>query len=451
MDSPGAPRVLAYRRPYPGASLDAQQQQIAEACRQRGLKLPAAIFTDETGEARAFREMLGAIAASPKASVVVVAGLEAFGTRVREQAARVLQLEAGNVALVVADLEAERAPEDAIVEAWRGRSPGERRRESVRESMRRLALRGRALGRPPYGYRVEEGRLRVEQSEATVVREIYRLCVDERLGVRRISALLNARGIPNRLGNAWTAGAIRDILRNPAYTGTYRRLDVLVPRAHEAIVTKGLFDDAQRLMAARRTAPSEQRRYRYLLSGLARCGYCGNSVIGLRRPGRGGRELVYYQCESALNEGRCDYHTRRADELERTVRRELASAEDGERPRHGVPRRHAERVARIEARRRGLQRDLDRMLERRATGQWTSEQFRTRGAAVALDDLEAEAQLEALAAESGSAPRAGLEPARRRLVEQWSDLGFEERRELLEQVVAEIIVRDDGVRVVLAA
>ena len=91
------------------------------------------------------------------------------------------------------------------------------------------------------------------------------------------------------------------------------------------------------------------------------------------------------------------------------------------------------------------------MLERRATGQWTSEQFITRASAVALDDLEAEAQLDALAVQPGGAPSDAVDAARRRLVEQWQDLRFEERRELLERVVAEIVVRDDAVRVVLAA
>jgi len=450
MDSPGVPRVLAYQRPSPDASPDAQHRAILEACAQRRLRVPATTYTDAAGEAREFRTMLGAVGATTTAVTVVVASLEVFGARVRDQAARVLQLEAGGVTLVVANLDNDASPEDALVEAWRDRKPGERRRESVRESMRRLALRGRALGRPPYGYRVEDGRLQVEPAEAEVVREIFRLCVDERLGVRRISALLNERALPNRRGGTWTAGAIRDILRNPSYTGTYRRLDVLVPRAHEAIITKSRFDEAQRLMADRRTAPSEQRRFRYLLSGLARCGYCGNSVIGLRRPGRGGRELVYYQCESAMNEGRCDYHTRRAEELERVVRRELAEA-DYAAPRAGTGRRDSERIARIEARRRALHRDLDRMLERRATGQWTSEQFRTRASPVALDDLEAEAQLDALVADTRMAGDDATEAARRRLVEQWPDLRFEERRELLERVVAEIVVRDDSVRIVLAA
>ena len=450
MDSPGAPRVLAYQRPYPGAAPDVQHRAILDACAERHLRAPSGTFTDAPGEARQFRSMLGAVGAATSPVTVAVGSLEVFGVRVRDQAARVLQLEAGGVTLVVAGLEDGLSPEDALLEAWRGRKPGERRRESVRESMRRLALRGRALGRPPYGYRVEDGRLQVEPTEAATVREIFRLCVDEHLGVRRISALLNKRGVTNRRGGTWAAGAIRDILRNPTYTGTYRRLDVLVPRAHEAIVTKNRFDEVQRLMADRRTAPSEQRRFHYLLSGLARCGYCGNSVIGLRRPGRGGRELVYYQCESAMNEGRCDYHTRRAEDLERAVRRELARA-GSEAPRAGTGRRNSERIARIEARRRALHRDLDRMLERRATGQWTSEQFRSRASGVALDDLEAEAQLDALPTEQGVNASDAVEGARRRLVEQWPDLRFEERRELLERVVAEVVVRDDAVRVVLAA
>src|SRR5690606_19508110 len=170
-------------------------------------------------------------------------------------------------------------------------------------------------------------------------------------------------------GSPWTSGMVRNLLRNPVYTGLYRRLGVSVPRAHEAIIPRGRFEEVQRRMESRRTAPAFQERHDYLLSGLLVCGACGNRMIGARRASEasGGVELIYYRCESATNQGRCAFRTRHAHELEEAVRDELGR--DSGYPVAAHPPQDLEGPG--EARMVFLGRELSRMLERYVAGEWT--------------------------------------------------------------------------------
>lgn len=443
-------------------AFDAQGMAIASACARRGLEL-AAMYSERSYSERTYAGGGGprgvdAIESRPQwlalihdaadlvaggqPTTLVLPTLRVLGDRARDRLVGALQAAATGATVILASDE---PLSDAMRSTWEARDEGDRHAERVREGMQRRALRGYALGRPPYGYRVQEHRLQVEPDEVRVVREIVRLYLQDNLGVRRIAATLNDRGLTTRLGRPWSATAVRDILRNPSYLGTSRRLGVIVSAAHEAILSRAEFDAIQGRMSDRRTAPSEQLRREYLLSGLARCGYCGNRLIGVRRPGAD-HELLYYQCESATNQGRCAYHSRRAEDLESEVRALLANlVGDLELP----PLDPAAEVERVEVRRRGVQRELDRAIAAWTAGEWGTARLIAEAGPSALDDLELEAQLDALAS-AGPAPRPDPD-AEHQLLEGWDGLPFDDRRELLRRILEEVVVTDTDVRLVLDA
>ena len=465
-------RAVGYLRSLPERSLAAQYHAYLDYCERNGLEVGPAFTEAElgaghrgqpaSGDAPQLRRLLRQLDEQQRAfTVVVIAELAVLGPSAYEQGRRYLQLEALGLPLRLTD---GANPDRALIAAWQQRGDGERRRERVRTAMRRHALRGEALGRPPYGYRVVDHHLQAEPHEAEVVREIFRLARVESLGVRRIARSLSERGWRTRRAQPWSMVSVRSILRNPVYTGTYRRLDVVVPRAHEALVPRADFDRVQAALDARRTSSGEQHRHEYLLGGLARCGSCGNRMIGVTR-GEAGHERVSYQCESRQNQSRCDYHTRRAGELEAAIRAELsaavAAAEAAPRPSADSPIEatadaEAEAVrARRQALRRELRRELEQQIERRAAGQWTAQQLRRRAAETVLADLEAEtaeAAQERRRREEGDEAlrRAALAEARRHLAEDWDELSYGVRRALLREVVAAVVVSDDELRVELA-
>ena len=82
-----------------------------------------------------------------------------------------------------------------------------------------------------YGYKLEfQGRtnkknqpvrdLMIDEEESQVVREIFRLLVDEGYGTNRVAQYLNDHGIKTKRGTTlWRGTAIRKIVDNPIYIG----------------------------------------------------------------------------------------------------------------------------------------------------------------------------------------------------------------------------------------
>jgi site-specific DNA recombinase len=440
-------QALFYLRDPSGATADSdltvEQQRLSceRFCARAGIEVAGAFRESSDVESEPFRTLVrDAASEADERPLLVVAQWSVLGDGARAQARRYLQLRALDLDVRLAD---GCDPDAELVRAWGERGSHERRAERSREAMRTRALRGEALGRPPYGYRIEQRRLTPQPDEAAIVREMFRACIEDHAGIRRIAQQLNAAGHRTRRGRPWATASVREILRNPVYTGTYRRMGIVVPGAHTALMPRGEFARVQRLIDQRRTSPTRQRRHSYLLSGLATCGYCGNRLIGVRRrrqtvAGNGPDEYVYYQCESRTNQGRCGYHTRRADELERAVGDAVAASPPGAPV--AAPRAEHSGLS-LTKRRRSLERALERMLDRRASGQWTAAQLRKAAAPIVLADLDAERR----AGGRTDAARPTPAEARAALADGWDGFSFDQRRSLLQRAISAVVVTDDRV------
>lgn len=453
-------RAVSYVRFVSGYSFEVQQRAFLDYCAASGLEVgPTFTETVALPDAPEFRRMVRVLLTERRGFLVVVlASLTVLGASVREQARRYLQLEALGLPLRLAD---GTTPDEALLAAWDERSVAQRRREQVRAGMRERALHGEVLGRAPYGYRVADRHLRIHDDEAVVVREIFRRCVEADEGVRVIAGALNAAGSRTRRGGLWSMVSVRAVLRNPVYTGTYRRLGIVVPSEHAALISAERFHAAQARLTSRRTSFTRQERSQYLLAGLATCGYCGSHLIGARRtrqsrtPGAPPKDHRYYQCETRANQGGCEYPTRHADALEAAVRERLVVVADGELDRLGADHRLTEHLDRIETRRDGLRRRLEALLERRASGEWSADRLRQEASQLAVEDLQAEEEADLLLRRRGDDAesergREALARTRARLVEAWDTLAPDEARRLLRDVVAAIVVMDDAIEVQFA-
>ena len=200
--------------------------------------------------------------------------------------------------------------------------------QKIRKSMQIRAMEGKSLGKAPYGYQISnEGTFLIDQEEAKIVRKIFNLYTETNLGLRKIVEQLNNDGIKTRRGNTWNIVSIRDILRNTFYIGTYTRFGLRLTKNHEPIIETELFRDVQDKTRERRIYRGFQKSLPYLLSGLCKCGYCGNQLMGVSRKQSWKRddgtrmkgEYRYYQCQSKGNKGTCSYHTWRTSKLEDRV------------------------------------------------------------------------------------------------------------------------------------
>lgn len=462
--------VEGARRDGEKRTVGAQNRGFLDFCGRQGYEIAATFLdTEGTSDRQAgFRQMIEFLHRSDRGfTVVVVDGIGALGKDMGEAAMRLLQIEATGVTVVSAQSGREAARD--IVDRWADRADGTPVSERVRSAMRRKAVRGEVLGRPPYGYQVgPRRRLDIVPEEAVVVRYIFRLYLQEGLGIRRIAGQLNAEGIPTRRGGNWSMVTVRDILRNRVYLGTYTRFGVKVPGSHQPLVSNEDFNRVQERLQSRGTPERRRTVQPFLLSGLVYCARCGNRLIGVSRRQRwrtkAGEERAahyrYYQCESRTNQSTCDYNTQRAPALEARVRELL----EEDTPAITRVRRAGNadsylldlmaQVERAESRIRRNRRQVEEIVADAAHGHLSIERMRNLGWRLAEDQSALEDDLEAARtrvaqAESEAERRQRLAAVRERLVETWDSLGFDELQAGLREIVDRLEVDGEESRLFL--
>jgi site-specific DNA recombinase len=448
-------------------SIAQQNKAFLDYCRKHGYEV-AGTFADgsaSNGHAPGFRQML-AYVREHKDCVVVVPSIESLGSGLGDAARRCFQIEGAGAQIAPIEGTADIAA--GVVDLWNAQDGGNRLSDRVRAAMRKKAVKGEVLGRPPYGYKVgARRRLELIPEEAVVVRYIFRLYLHEGLGIRLIARRLNEEGLRTRRGGNWSMVSIRDILRNRVYLGTYSRFGVRVPGSHPSLVSNEDFRVVQDRLNARRTSYSPRVTSQFLLSGLARCGYCGNKLIGVSRKQAWSRQngervensYRYYQCESRTNQSVCSYHTRRADALEEEVRKLLArtieergfpnGAEDDDRSLEDDERERTK----IEARLRAIDKRIERYVDVAARGRLSKDRMHALSIVAATDRLALEDAYESIERRTAQRNNGGDGRARAddmlRALGAWTDLPFNDRQIALRDAVTEITVTDDAVTIAL--
>ena len=163
-------------------------------------------------------------------------------------------------------------------------------------------------GFAPYGYRLENGVLQVEESEAEVIRLIFNKYVSTSLGANGVAKWLNDCGIikktrQNGTLERFSAHFVKLVIDNPVYCGKIaygrrkhekvkgtRNSKHIVKQAdypvyegiHEAIVSEQLWKQAheKRVDTGIRHEKKEQD-HEYILSGLVKCPSCGSPMYGI--------------------------------------------------------------------------------------------------------------------------------------------------------------------------
>ncbi|PHB23112.1 hypothetical protein COE80_19560 [Bacillus pseudomycoides] len=150
-----------------------------------------------------------------------------------------------------------------------------------------------AAGRVPLGYKYNRDtkKLDLEESEARIVREIYKLYLEGE-GIREIAIKLNKAGYRSKTSKLFGNKGIWDILKNPIYKGIVRqRHYAFESKSHqylrdesEWIVHKDIYprivspeewEEVRKLAEKRSRLPYKARARKHGLTGLITCGYCG--------------------------------------------------------------------------------------------------------------------------------------------------------------------------------
>ncbi|AMA74039.1 recombinase family protein [Aneurinibacillus thermoaerophilus] len=165
---------------------------------------------------------------------------------------------------------------------------------------RRSAKDGKSITRkPPYGYiRDENLKLHPHPEEAPVVRKIFELAAEGN-GRQAVVKKLELLGIQPPEGKVWEQSTISYIIKNEVYLGHIvwgkhkyikrngKRIRKNVPpelwirheNAHEPIISKDLFEQANLALSGRyRTPTKEGSQLTNPLAGIVKCSVCGRSL-----------------------------------------------------------------------------------------------------------------------------------------------------------------------------
>lgn len=177
---------------------------------------------------------------------------------------------------------------------WQADGESEKTSIRTKTSLRQMVEEGHFKGgSPAYGYDlVKSGRfnkrkhelydLKINESEAAVVRLIFDKYTSEGYGTWRIANFLNENGYRTRSGKPWHQASIRGILGNLTYTGVLRSADARSPLLPELqIINPKQFKTAADIFKSRAKKHSENptvplnTRGKSLLAGNVFCGHCG--------------------------------------------------------------------------------------------------------------------------------------------------------------------------------
>jgi site-specific DNA recombinase len=161
--------------------------------------------------------------------------------------------------------------------------------EEVVKGMSQRAQNGlRNTSARPYGYNVGENlALIVNDEEAVIVGKIYEWYVSGQ-GKFKIAYRLNEMGIPSAKGSTWSDKIIGGIISNLTNIGAthWKRKGrpeserIIVYDTHEPIISREIFDAAQKIFHRRREQEMSKSSYDYVFSTILKCGECGRAYHG---------------------------------------------------------------------------------------------------------------------------------------------------------------------------
>lgn len=166
--------------------------------------------------------------------------------------------------------------------------------QKVKRGMRENRLKGLYQGGGvPYGYKVENQKLVIDEMKAEVVRFMYSQ-YSKGVFVKDIIAELTAKGITYK-GRPFANNTVYDILRNEKYSGVYKKGDEIVDNMYPAIIDKELFESVRKIVDANKFGKRSVMTV-YLLRNKLTCGYCGRPISAETGTARGGEVIHYYKC-----------------------------------------------------------------------------------------------------------------------------------------------------------
>ena len=192
-----------------------------------------------------------------------------------------------------------------------------------------------------YDYHKETGTMTINPVQSLAIKFIF----ESYLSGRSITKLRDDLNEKFPKEKPWNYRAVRVILDNPVYCGYNQFMGEIYKGNHEPIISKETYDKTQEELKIRQRTALENFNPRpfqakYMLSGIAQCGYCGaplKIILGVKR--KDGSRFKKYECHqrhprtlrgvTTYNDNKkCNSGFYYKDELEAYVLKEISKLQD---------------------------------------------------------------------------------------------------------------------------
>ena len=180
-----------------------------------------------------------------------------------------------------------------------------------------------------FGYRKDQKRLVIDESEAPMVRELFELYASDKYSMKQIETLFWEKGYRNLNGNKIAHSTMSNIIANPKYKGYYagnkvkvvdmftKKQKFLPPEEWvmfkdesgeivPAIVSEELWDQANEILK-RRSEDVKNRQgicnHANLLTGKLWCTHCGQPYYRRESKDRSGKKNSKWVCSGKIKNG----------------------------------------------------------------------------------------------------------------------------------------------------
>lgn len=246
----GYTRVSTKSQAERGGGLDVQRSQIEEYAAAHGYHIEQ-IFSDEgvsgTKETRGGLDEL--VSSLSKGDFVIIQNTNRLWRDIFAEAAILktfMNIGADFISIDEPENCIDRIvndPEGALMFGVMSAIASYQRLEINRKLARGRTTKARTGWKPagctPYGYRyaLDGKQIEVDPGEAPAVKRMFSLAQSGK-SLQQIADAMNKDGVKTRRENAWSAGSVRAVLRNPFYTGTLTHQGKEIAGNHAALISK---------------------------------------------------------------------------------------------------------------------------------------------------------------------------------------------------------------------
>ena len=292
-------------------SIDAQISAMEAYARDHNIRIVATYIdrakTATSDQRPGFQEMIK-MSGTGLFNTIIVHKLDRFARSKYDSAIYKQKLKANKVQLVSVTEQLDGSPESIILESVLEAMAEYYSKNLAREVIKGLRENAKSAthtgGVPPLGYDIIDKKLVVNEKEAKAVRIIFEMYASGH-PYSEILRVLNQKGFVTRRGNAFGKNSLFEILRNEKYRGvfvynksasksadgTYNRHAykpdneiIRIGGGCPAIVSDEIFEAvAKRQKHNQKKYGANQRRQKYLLSGLVFCGNCNSPMYANKR------------------------------------------------------------------------------------------------------------------------------------------------------------------------